>query len=280
MGKKSIVVDIMKKRLTPYGFQYADYEGYRWRFSREVDGLIQSVVIQRSYHGNDYTLEMDNGYWFGRSKEITDDPNCKLDFLPFHNEEEQIVVLNRLLDVVEKYGLYKLEEKAEEAKETKKEMEEWLYPTPEMYKKLYEENSVLAQKFIEEKNADKLSEEDMLLLLKRELEDMRGETYENVQDKLVELASVYGNMLIKKVGGLWEYNSYNGGMITNVDIPLSPGYPILTIIIDAWQKGEENLIIDKYNNICRPIVDWVRGRRKSQGEDWQPPRAKYKIPPM
>ena len=109
---------------------------------------------------------------------------------------------------------------------------------------------------------------------------MRGETYEDVQDKLVELASVYGNMFIKKVGGRWEYNSYNGGMITNVDIPLSPGYPILTIIIDAWQKGEENLIIDKYDNICRPIVDWVRGRRKSQGEDWQPPRAKYKIPPM
>ena len=94
---------------------------------------------------------MDNGYWFGRSREITDDPNCELDFLPFHNEEEQIVVLNRLLDVVEQYGLNKLEEKAEEAKETKKEMEEWLYPTPEMYKKLYEENSVLAQKFIEKK---------------------------------------------------------------------------------------------------------------------------------
>ena len=85
MGKKSIVIEVMKKRLAIYGFKYADYEGYRWRFNREVDRLIQSVVIQKSYHGNDYTLEMDNGYWSGRSREITNDPNCNLDFLPFHN---------------------------------------------------------------------------------------------------------------------------------------------------------------------------------------------------
>ena len=103
MGKKSIVIEVMKKRLSPYGFQYAAYEDNRWRFSREKDGLIQSVVIQKSYHGNDYTLEMDNDCWFGRSQEITGDPNFKLDFLPFHNEEEQIAVLNRLLDLVEQY---------------------------------------------------------------------------------------------------------------------------------------------------------------------------------
>lgn len=30
MGKKSIVVEVMKKRLAPCGFQYAEYEGYRW----------------------------------------------------------------------------------------------------------------------------------------------------------------------------------------------------------------------------------------------------------
>jgi len=184
MGKKSIVIEVMKKRLAPYGFQYADYEGYRWRFSRKVDGLIQSVVIQKSYHGNDYTLEMDNGYWFGRSQEITGDPNCKLDFLPFHNEEEQIAVLNRLLDLVEQYGLKKLEEKAEESRAKIKEMEEWLYPTPEMHKKLYVENSVLARKFIKQHNADELSGEDMLQLLKKELEKMRGEKYVNVQDTL------------------------------------------------------------------------------------------------
>jgi hypothetical protein len=56
MGKKSIVVEVMKKRLSPYGFQYAAYGGYRWRFNREKDGMIQSVVIQKSYWGNDYTL--------------------------------------------------------------------------------------------------------------------------------------------------------------------------------------------------------------------------------
>jgi hypothetical protein len=35
-----------------------------------------------------------------------DDPNCNLDFLPFHNEEEQTALLNRLLDLcAEVFGL-------------------------------------------------------------------------------------------------------------------------------------------------------------------------------
>ena len=280
MGKKSIVIEVMKKRLASYGFQYADYEGYRWRFSREVDGLMQSVVIQRSYHGNDYTLEMDNGYWFGRSREITDDPNCKLDFLPFHNEEEQIAVLNRLLDLVEQYGLKKLEEKAGESKTKIKEMEEWLYPTTEMYKKLYEENSVLTQKFIEQHNADKLSEENMLLLIKKELEKVKGEPYEDVQDKLIELASVYGNMFIKKVGGCWKYIESDG--LSGVDITLYHWRDILQELVRIWQREDVELILNYYNENCNGIIRWVRSCRKLHGEDWQPSSAyaKWKVPPM
>lgn len=89
-----------------------------------------------------------------------------------------------VIGLVEQYGLKKLEEKAEESRAKIKEMEEWLYPTPEMHKKLYVENSVLARKFIKQHNADELSEEDMLQLLKKELEKMRGEKYVNVQDTL------------------------------------------------------------------------------------------------
>lgn len=280
MGKKSIVVEVMKKRLVPYGFQYADYEGYRWRFSRELDGLIQSVVIQKSYHGNDYTLEMDNGYWFGRSREITDDPNCKLDFMPFHNEEERIAVLNKLLDLVEQYGLKKLEEKAEESRAKIKEMEEWLYPTPEMYKKLYEENSKLTQNFMEQYNTDKLPEEDMLLLLKRELEKIKGEPYEDVQDKLIELASVYGNMFIKKVGGCWKYIESDG--LSVVDITLYHWRNILQELVKIWQREDVELILNYYNDNCNGIIRWVRTCRKLHGEDWQPSSAyaKWKVPPM
>lgn len=280
MGKKSVVVKIMEKRLSPYGFQYVGYDHLIWTFSREVDGLIQSVVIQRSYHGNYYTLEMDNGYWFGRSREITDDQNCKLDFLPFHNEEEQIAVLNRLLDLVEQYGLKKLEEKAEESRTKIKEMEEWLYPTPEMYKKLYEENSVLTQKFIEQHNADKLSEENMLLLIKKELEKVKGEPYETVQDKLIELASVYGNMFIKMVGGRWDLSILNG--ITSVDITLLRQCDILKDLVRIWQREDAELILNDYYNNCNKIIKWVRMCRKSHGEDWQPTSgyAKCKIPPM
>jgi hypothetical protein len=270
MRKKSIVVEIMEKRLSPYGFHYAEYENYRWRFSREVEEVTQNIMIQREPWGNGYTLEIDVGNCPCRLKDITNDPEYNLDFLDFNNEEEQKAVLNKLLDAVEKYGIDKLDELTEEKKS--------IQPTTQMYKKLYKENSVLTQQFINRNNAAELMEEDILQLLKKELEVGHGETYEAVQDKLVELSSVYGNMLIKKVGGRWRYTKNDGR--TGVDIQLFCWCDVLEDFIEAWQQNEENIIIEKYNYKCGTIINWVSQCRRFVGENWQPVGAKYNIPPM
>lgn len=280
MGKKSIVIEIMEKRLSPYGFHYAGYEGYRWRFSREVEGVIQSIVIQRSYAANDYTLEIDAGFRFCRSKEITNDPKCNLDFLGFNNEQEQRDVLNKLLDVAENYGMNKLTELTKEAK-TKLDPIELPEPTIQMYEKLYKDNSALTQQFMSRiTEAGPMKETDILQLLKKELKELRGETYETVQDKLVEFASVYGNMLIKKLGGRWKYNKRIAK--TGLDITLCRWINVLEVFIEAWQKGKEDLIIEEYNYRCSRVIPWVTNCRQLYGEDWQHPStsAEWEIPPM
>ncbi|PPK80596.1 hypothetical protein BXY41_106186 [Lacrimispora xylanisolvens] len=280
MGKKSIVIEIMEKRLSPYGFHYAGYEGYRWRFSREVEGVIQSIVIQRSYAANDYTLEIDAGFRFCRSKEITNDPKCNLDFLGFNNEQEQRDVLNKLLDVAEKYGMNKLTELTKEAK-TKPDPIELPEPTIQMYEKLYKDNSALTQQFISKIMVDgPIRETDILLLLKKELKELQGKTYESVQDKLVEFASVYGNMLINKLGGRWKYNKRIAK--TGLDITLCRWINVLEVFIEAWHKGKDDLIIEEYNYRCSRVIPWVTNCRQLYGEDWQPPStsAEWEIPPM
>ena len=278
MEMKNIVVERMEERLSKYGFWYKEYKDYRWKFIREVEGVIQSIVIQRSRWGKSYTLEIDAGYGSYRPQDITNDPEYNLDFLDFNSKEEQISALNRLLDVVEKFGLKKLEKIIQEAKATG----ELIRPTNYMYKKLYENNSMLMQQFVERNHAEGLAEDGILQILKKELEIIKGKDFEMIQNKLIELASVYGNMLIRKVGGRWEYNEYNDRVIMNLDIPLYPGYPLLDWFIERWQKGEEDLIIEEYNIKCSEIINWARACRKLHGDDWQSKssyaRCKYKIP--
>ncbi len=244
MGKKSIVVEIMEEKLSPYGFHYAAYENYRWRFSREVEEITQAIVIQGGHWENDYTLEINVGNRPYKLKEITNDPEYNLDFLNFNNEEEQKAVLNKLLDAAEKYGINKLDELTKEKK--------FIQPTAQMYKKLYKENSVLTQQFINRNNAVDLMEEDILQLLKKELEVRHGETYMDMQDKLVELSSVYGNMLIKKVGGRWRYTKNDGR--TGVDIQVFCWCDVLEDFIEAWQQNEENKIIENIIINVEPLL--------------------------
>ena len=121
-------------------------------------------------------------------------------------------------------------------------------------------------------------EEDILQLLKKELEELQGEMYEDIQNKLVELVSVYGNMILKKLGGRWEYVKSRGK--AGVDIPLFCRCNNPVDFIEAWQKGEENLIIENFNHKCNEVINWVRQCRRLYGKDWQPPETKYLIPPM
>nr|WP_314465175.1 hypothetical protein [uncultured Clostridium sp.] len=126
----------------------------------------------------------------------------------------------------------------------------------------------------------KLKETDILQLLKKELKELRGETYEIVQDKLVEIASVYGNMLIKKLGGRWKYNKHIAK--TGLDITLCRWINVLEVFDETWQKGKEDLIIEEYNYRCSRVIPWVSNCRKLYGEEWQPPSAsaEWEIPPM
>ena len=198
----------------------------------------------------------------------------------FNNEQEQRDVLNKLLDVAEKYGMNKLTELTKEAK-TKPDPIELLEPTTQMYEKLYKDNSALTQQFMSRITAaGPIKETDILQLLKKELKELRGEKYKTVQDKLVEFAAVYGNMLIKKLGGRWKYNKRIAK--TGLDITLCRWINVLEVFIEAWQKEKENLIIEEYNYRCSRVIPWVTNCRQLYGEDWQPPStlAEWEIPPM
>lgn len=108
---KSVVIEIMKKRLSPYGFRFAWYEYLLWTFSREAEGVTQCIAIQKSRWEDAYAL---NIYIHGaelptcQSKDLTNEFEYKFEFFHFNSEEERIIVLNKLLDIAERYGINKL----------------------------------------------------------------------------------------------------------------------------------------------------------------------------
>lgn len=280
MAKKSIVVEIMETRFAPHGFVYGGYADFRWNFTREMEGVTQEIVIQKDLYDEAYTLEFsinDVPESTCRFNRITDDPEYKEQFLSYRTKEEQIMVLNKLGDFVDKYGINKLNQLVEWDKTRVKRIK----PTIDMSKKLCEEHTELTLQFIQRNNAEDLTEEEILQLAIKELFELRGKKYEEIQDKLVELAAVYGDMFIKKVGGCLKY--HNGYKVAILSIPLDPAELILEDIINAWQNSQEDNILEYYDRKCARNIEAIKIWRKRGGDDWQKKdyhkkRCGYKIP--
>lgn len=276
MARKNIVVEIMEKRTASYGFQYKEYTYNAWIFTRQVEEVSQNITILKNPHDQAYSLILDvNEAGYCDMRDITDNPEYKDQWISYTTEEERIMVLNKLGDFLDKYGINKLNELVQWEKTRVKPIK----PTIEMSKRLCEEHTELTLQFIQRNHAEDLSEEEILQLVKQELVELRGKDYEDVQEKLLELAAVYGDMFIKKVGGCFNYLNE----IPYVSIPEDPAICVFRDIVTAWQKNEENSIIEYYNRTCERNIKVIKAWRKTDGDDWQKKhptlkRCGYKIP--
>ena len=110
---KSVVVEIMEKRLSPYGFQYAGDDYLLWIFSRETEGMTQYIAMQKNRWEDAYALNIyahGEGLPAFNSKDLSNEPEYQFQFFHFNSGKERIAVLNKLLDIAEKYGIDKLNE--------------------------------------------------------------------------------------------------------------------------------------------------------------------------
>lgn len=111
MGRKNIVVDIMEKKLSSYGFTYEGYEDLRWTFRRKENERWQEVVVQKSAWAKEYTLEIRTEVKPAalRIPDFVNDDKYTYDWLEYGDKEEQKKVLEELGDIIIKYGLDVLE---------------------------------------------------------------------------------------------------------------------------------------------------------------------------
>lgn len=264
MGKKSVVVEVIKEKLSPYGFEYVGYECLRWTFSRKVNDVAQWVVIPKSYYSNDYTLEISTEVEATplRIPEFIQDPKYRqYEFINYKNPEEQRRVLEFIGDIVIKYGLDVLNENS------KGEKPKYYEATPEMYRKLQEEKEILTQKFMRRYGLDSLTPDKVLPYIKKELAETFDKEYEEVQVKLVELGAVYGNMIIDEIGWRWKTDQMGWTGVDKV-----PSYVIWDVnqrFSNYYLKKDADLPRKDYQDLRDSCDDRIMRLKKAYGEKWK-----------
>lgn len=231
--KKGIVVEVIEQKLLPYGFVYSGYESLRWTFSREVNGKKQYVVIQKSNWGDEYCLEINEK----RIREITENSYLR-DFRGYKDAEEQQKVLEDLCEIVIYYGLEKLQ--------NDNKPEALAKPSKEMHQKLYEQNAILTRQFMERYHYTSLDNEGILLSMQSEMNATLDRDFEEIQDKLVELAAVYGNLIIQSMGGEWTYDVTDNTTDVRNTLAGICTFFVLRDIVRWWNTKEKECIIREF----------------------------------
>lgn len=251
--KKSIERRIVEEKLSPYGFRYAKYQYCRWTFSRTINEITQYVVIQKGiWGGGSYRLEMDSSIKPAvlSLSDLSEDPRYVFDELNYSNEEEQRAVLEEICDVVIKYGI----EKLNKSKARTPRYLEIVYKENE--EKLYRENMSLTKKFMKRYGMSSLDKKEVFPALRKELGEICGKPHEQIQDRLIEMAAVYGNMLIDITGGMWKYN---GKLAVIEKKPDMTSYSPLRFLTWSWETGKVEVLIRDYVYIINSFKVWVIG---------------------
>ena len=187
---KKILLDTYGAKIAPYGFEYQGFQHNRWTFSREIDGQTQRVVIQRDIHGDkSFRLELPRG--LVKTYRLMD-----LEYHSYKDDDELEDILNLLGDHFVRRvipELSKPEEKRPEYTITRK-----------MYNRLEREKDGLAGQFMDCYGLDWENGTDGVMgKLLLEVENIKGKPFGEVSGKVVELAAVSGEVLIRETGGEW-----------------------------------------------------------------------------
>ncbi|MBQ9926731.1 MAG: hypothetical protein IJO65_02030 [Lachnospiraceae bacterium] len=251
---KSIVIRTIEDKLSAYGFTYINYNSCRWTFCREIDGISQNVVIQKDvWGGKTYRLELNSSVHqkiLGLS-DLSDDLRYCLDEIEYKDEKEQVAVLGEICDLVIKYGL----DKSNNVVGVRRKHE----VTSDMERKVFEENTLMTQNFLDRNRLCSLNRRDIFPIMKKELEEIYKKPYEQIVDKLLELAAVYGNMIIEVIGGSWNDRGIERQ-------PFYKGYPVLKRLVTAWEEKKAEILVRTFVAIVQQYQKWVKNCLKQFGK--------------
>lgn len=260
MLTKKVLINTLGAKIAPYGFGYDGFEGNVWRFLRTINGEKQYINVKKK---NDYSF---NVHLPSRLRK------CDLGDLVCHsckNDEELTALLNLLGDHIIRRALPELEKPAPE------EVRLDYTVTQEMYDRLDREKDRLVVQFMERHGLDRECGTDAVMgCLLREVGQMRGKPFRELEGEILELAAVYGEVLIRTVGGEWvrekDWMGADGEktVVGNLTYEYHSSNPLDFICI-GWRDGEMRVLRNYMSNLS-DYRKWAAEQREEYGECWEP----------
>ena len=255
-------METIGKKWAAYGFQFEEYDYYRWTFSRRVDEVDQKISIQEGIYGYP-ELRFEVELFRGSEREDVGDEKIKElsglkefgMFLPYKGEEELRELLNKWGDLIGEKVIDRLAD-------IPVKWHEW--PGRESEKKLYEKREELAERFYKRHGIDEEAAEEILLgKMKEEWDEIIGKPLVKVEDRMVELAAVYGKLWIRMFKGEWIYmerDTYRGALITKSTCHNI--YPLKKIT--AYWHAEWDEILEDYAEEKKEYEEHIKTKRRKR----------------
>jgi len=249
MKKKKMILDIVGKAIDKHGFVYNQDKVYSgsgfWGFVRDIDSIKQRIFIQKNDFAESLYLNFATSAWGHSLARAGTHSEIKLpqgeysnvyDEWYYETEEDFKKILVEFVDIIEKYGIDKLNEMS---------IEPEVIPTLEMAKKLLSSHTGLNENFIKNNklNTDEVSKESVCKwfeVIERKFTNTKDEPYENVKDMLVEVAAFLGEQLRKEMGGEWKQRGQNirNMSIHGLNTPRYRIYTILASVVNMWNNQD------------------------------------------
>ena len=272
MQKKKWILEIIGSMLERHGFAFS--KNKYWEFEREINGILQTIAIEdedfrhleteaRALHlkfsttayGSRIPVEITKlipKEELPKARYMAENINKRLsikfpgslEYWTYDDEESFKAVLGNFVHLIETYGFDKLEELS---------IEEEVIPTNEMGTRLVSSYEMLSEKFIKENHLDitSTSREDIegwFDLIKQKFEETKEESYQDVQDMLVEITAFLGEQLRKEVGGKWCAGHYEarGVSMSEMNVWSTRSWKPLPHVIGSWKHQDINWLRERY----------------------------------
>lgn len=269
MLSKKILLRTFGAKIAPYGFAFVGYEHCRYTFTRKLDDKEQSFVIQRNPIGSVKSFDIEINTYAGRIRDI--EKLC-WDLLhhSYQDDQELENILNMLGDIFVERVIPKLPELSIPKPE-------YLYKTTEeMHTRLWNEKEELVRHFMERHQLEEMQATDEILeSLLRKVEQIKTLPFSQTVEIQIELAALYGYLIIRNIGGEW-IKKQEKGVIENFSLPMPTVFPLEDVCC-CCQKGGGVELAKRYITLWGKYGQGVEAVRRKYGNNWQPPKTSEKI---
>lgn len=270
---KKILIKTFGKKLEPYGFHYKSYVSFRWTFSRMEGEVEHFIVFQRDLLGEKkFRIEISTSACGNIDKK------CSKLFGDLmlekkYTDEGLEPLLEELGDEVIEKVLPKFPELS---------IPVYTYwDTHEMHKRLYQEKEKHIESFlVRHELTYEDAADDVFVCLMRELNEMVGKPFLEIEDKLIELGAVYGYIVILILGGKWVYRDEAaiGEKPQHLQPRLGREMNVLRPLTCYCQVPGNNSLIVDYVQYKRNQAKWIRAQKEEYGDSLILPKLrKYSV---